>query len=159
MIDMNFIYYICPEKPQLAKYCEAFYNYLTYGYKTWQRDRYVSSSPARKDGQSRLLINKKTTQQIEEMKAGDPVLERIYEKVITSDCYEHHYTRIDKHDISLSKMVVFITSKKEPLKPPQYLYTDTNSVVVWKVSNVKNLSANKYSLLETLIRRMARPTD
>ena len=31
--DMNFIYFICPETPQFAKYCEGFYNYLTYGYK------------------------------------------------------------------------------------------------------------------------------
>tara|TARA_Y100000385_G_C12710402_1_gene474356 strand:+ start:110 stop:577 length:468 start_codon:yes stop_codon:yes gene_type:complete len=155
---MNFIYYICPEKPQLAKYCEGFFNYLTYGYKTWSRDRYVSSSPAKKEGQSRLLINKNAPP-VEEMKAGDPVLERIYEKVITSDCYEHQYTRIDEHDIDKSRLVVFITSKDNPKRPPTYLYTKNNSVVVWKVSNITKLSANKYNLLETLIRRMVKPTN
>ena len=30
---MNFIYFIYFENPQLAKYCEGFYNHLTYGYK------------------------------------------------------------------------------------------------------------------------------
>ena len=155
---MNFIYFICPETPQLAKYCEGFYNYLTYGYRTWSRDRYVQSSPAEKQGQSRLLM-KKDVPQYEEMKAGDPVLDRIYQKVITSDCYEHSYNRLTDLDIHKSELMVFITSKDNPKLPPNYLYTKTNSVVVWKVSNVSKLSDNKYQLLESLIRRMANPQN
>lgn len=153
---MNFIFFISPENPKLAKYCEGFYNYLTYGYKTWTRDRYVTSIPKDKEAQSRLLMQKNAPL-IEEMKAGDPVLERIYQKVITSDCYTHHYRRIDGEDISNSKLIIFITSNKNPKRPPSYLYTQENSVITWKVSNVSDLTANKYTLLETLIRRLAPP--
>ena len=155
---MNFIYFICPETQQLAKYCEGFFNYLTYGYKTWSRDRYVQSSPKEKQGQSRMLM-KKDVPQFEEMKAGDPVLDRIYQKVITSDCYEHSYTRLTDLDIHKSKLMIFITSKDNPKRPPAYLYTKNNSVVVWKVSNINKLTNNKYQLLESLIRKMAKPTD
>ena len=155
---MNFIFFICPENPKLAKYCEGFYNYLTYGYKTWTRDRYVTSIPKDKEAQSRLLMQKNAPL-IEEMKAGDPVLERIYQKVITSDCYTHHYRRIDEHDIDNSKLMIFITSNTNPKKPPVYLYTQKNSVVMWKVSNVDDLTANKYTLLETLIRKLAPPKN
>jgi hypothetical protein len=155
---MNFIYFICPETPQLAKYCEGFFNYLTYGYKTWSRDRYVQSSPRQKEGQSRMLM-KRDVPQVEEMKAGDPVLDRIYQKVITSDCYEHSYSRLTDLDIHKSELMVFITSKDNPKRPPSYLYTKTNSVVVWKVSNIDKLTGNKYNLLESLIRRMVKPKD
>ena len=93
------------------------------------------------------------------MKAGDPVLDRIYQKVITSDCYEHSYNRLTDLDIHKSELMVFITSKDNPKLPPNYLYTKTNSVVVWKVSNVSKLSDNKYQLLESLIRRMANPQN
>lgn len=155
---MNFIYFISPENQQLAKYCEGFYNYLTYGYKTWSRDRYVQSSPKEKQGQSRMLM-RKDAPQIEEMKAGDPVLDRIYQKVITSDCYEHSYSRLTDLDIHKSEMMIFITSSKNPKRPPSYLYTKTNSVVVWKVSNVDKLSSNKYQLIESLIRKLAKPNQ
>lgn len=155
---MNFIYFICPENQQLAKYCEGFYNYLTYGYKTWSRDRYIQSSPKEKQGQSRMLM-RKNAPQTEEMKAGDPVLDRIYQKVITSDCYEHSYSRLTDLDIHKSELMIFITSSKNPKRPPKYLYTKTNSVVVWKVSNVDTISDNKYNLLESQIRRMAKPKD
>ena len=155
---MNFIYFICPENPKLAKYCEGFFNYLTYGYKTWSRDRYVQSSPRQKEGQSRMLM-KRDAPQVEEMKAGDPVLDRIYQKVITSDCYEHSYSRLTDLDIHKSELMVFITSKDNPKRPPSYLYTKTNSVVVWKVSNIDKLTDNKYNLLESLIRRMVKPKD
>lgn len=153
---MNFTYFICPEVPQYAKYCEGFYNYLTYGYKNWTRDRYVSSLPKNKDGRSRLLKSKNLPIQ-EEMKAGDFIFDRIYQKVITSDCYEHFYRQIDDEDISSARMFVFITSSKNPVRPPSYLYTNESSVVIWKLSNVKHPSANKYELLETLLRRMATP--
>ena len=155
---MSSIYFISPEKPQIAKYCEGFYNYLTYGYKTWSRDRYITTQPREKEGQSRLLVNKNAPL-VEEMKAGDLVLERIYQKVITSDCYTHEYRRIDLSDIEQSKLIVFITNNNNPKKPPSYLYTEKNSVVVWKVSNINVLSSNKYSLLETLIRRISKPND
>jgi hypothetical protein len=97
--------------------------------------------------------------QFEEMRAGDPVLDRIYQKVITSDCYEHSYTRLSDLDIHKSELMVFITSKDNPIRPPAYLNTKNNSVVVWKVSNIDKLSDNKYSLLESRIRRMAIPND
>lgn len=155
---MSFIYFISPEKPQIAKYCEGFYNYLMYGYKTWTRDRYVTSLPKEKEGQSRLLMNKNAPL-IEEMKAGDVVLERIYHKVITSDCYTHEYRRIDFKDIEQSNLIVFITNNNNPKKPPAYLYTKKNSVIVWKVSNIDALSPNKYSLLEILIRRISKPNN
>jgi hypothetical protein len=155
---MNFIYFICPENQQLAKYCEGFYNYLTYGYKTWSRDRYVQSSPKEKVGKSRMLM-KKNVPQYEEMKAGDSVLDRIYKKVITSDCYEHSYSRLTDLDIHKSELIIFITSCKSPKRPPTYLYTKTNSVIMWKVSNVDKLSDNKYQLLESLIRKLAKPNQ
>lgn len=153
---MNFIYFICPEVPQYAKYCEGFYNYLTYGYRNWSRDRYVSSSPKEKEGKSRLLRSKNAPK-YDEMKAGDFILDRIYQKVITTDCYEHSYSQIDDADIASSKMIVFITSNKKPITPPSYLKTENNSIVTWKVSNVNKPSSNKYELFETLIRRFAKP--
>lgn len=153
---MNFIYFICPETPQLAKYCEGFYNYLTYGYKNWTRDRYVSSMPKDKDGRSRLLI-KKNAPFNEEMKAGDWVLERIYQKVITSDCYQHSYQQITEDEVEQSKIIYFLTSNNKPKTPPYYLYSKFNSVVVWKLSNIESANRNKYELLETLIRRIAKP--
>ena len=155
---MNFIYFICPETPQLAKYCEGFFNYLTYGYKTWSRDRYVQSSPKDKMGQSRMLM-KKNAPQLEEMRAGDPVLDRIYQKVITSDCYELSYSRLDEADIQNSEFMIFITSSKNPKRPPAYLYTKNNTVVVWKMSNINELTGNKYNLLESLIRKMTSPKN
>tara|TARA_X000000950_G_scaffold190132_1_gene229759 strand:+ start:2122 stop:2586 length:465 start_codon:yes stop_codon:yes gene_type:complete len=153
---MNFIYFICPENPKLAKYCEGFYNYLTYGYRNWTRDRYVSSVPKEKAGKSRLLMNK-TSPHREEMKAGDVVLERIYEKVITTDCYEQFYSKITEAEIEQSKLVVFITSNKKPIPTPRYLFTSTNSVVVWKVSKVNEVTSKKYDLLEILLRKLADP--
>lgn len=153
---MKFVYFICPETPQFAKYCEAFFNYLTYGYKNWTRDRYVSSSPTDKDGRSRLLKNKRAPK-IQEMRAGDYVLDRIYEKVITNDCYLHHYKQIEDEEIENSKCIVFITSNKNPIKVPKYLSTDHNTIVTWKMSNIKIASKNKYHLLETLVRKMTTP--
>ena len=155
---MNFTYFICPENQQLAKYCEGFYNYLTYGYRTWTRDRYTQTSPKDKMGQSRLLM-RDDAPQTEDMRAGDPVFDRIYQKVITSDCYEHSYSRITDLDIHKSELIVFITSKDSPKKPPAYLYTKNNSVIMWKISNVDKLCDNKYNLLESRIRRLAKPKD
>jgi len=150
---MNFIYFICPETPQLAKYCEGFFNYLTYGYKSWSRDRYVSSTPADKTGKSRLLRDSRSPM-IEEMKAGDFVLDRIYKKVITSDCYQHSYQQISKDEVELSKFIIFITSNTNPRPAPSYLNSTTNSVITWRMSKVDSASDNKYELLEALVRRM-----
>jgi hypothetical protein len=105
------------------------------------------------------MLMKKDAPKKEEMKAGDPVFDRIYQKVITSDCYEHSYTRLTDLDIHKSELMVFITSKDNPKRPPSYLYTKHNSVVVWKVSKINKLSNNKYDLLESLIRRFAKPKD
>lgn len=153
---MNFIYFICPEVPQYAKYCEGFYNYLTYGYKNWSRDRYVSSTPKEKDGSSRILKNKYAPE-FDEMKADDFVLDRIYQKVITSDCYEHGYRKITEEDISHSKLIVFITSNKKPIVPPSYLYSEKNSIITWKMSKIKKHSTNKFDLLDSLLRKIAKP--
>ena len=153
---MNFIYFICPEVPQYAKYCEGFYNYLTYGYKNWTRDRYVSSTPKEKEARSRILKSKNYPLQ-EEMKAGDFILDRIYKKVITSDCYEHFYRQIDDEDLSNAKMFIFITSRNNPNPIPNYLKNSDASVVVWKMSNIKTPTGNKYELFETLLRRIAKP--
>ena len=80
------------------------------------RDRYVSSTPIDKEAQSRLLINKNVPE-FEEMKAGDPVLDRIYQKVITTDCYLHSYQQITMREVELSKCIVFITGNKSPKTP------------------------------------------
>lgn len=158
MCDMNFIYFICPDVPQYAKYCEGFYNYLLYGYKTWSRDRYVSSNPVDKEGKSRLLKTK-SGPKFEEMRAGDFILDRIYKKVITSDCYEHSYMQITEEDISKSKLIVYMTSNTRPTKPPSYLKTDINEVTIWKMSNIKKPTDRKYDLLEALIRKIAKPSN
>ena len=155
---MNFIYFICPEIPQYAKYCEGFFNYLTYGYRTWQRDGYAHVSEKDRKAKSRILMSKEKPIK-EEMKAGDLVLDKIYEKVITSDCYEHSYTQISELDIKQSEQIVFITSSKSPKIPPKYLYNNNNSVVVWKMSNIKKFSRNKFLLLEALIRKIAKPKN
>ena len=151
---MNFIYFICPENQQLAKYCEGFYNHLTYGYKYWNRDRYISSTPKDKDAQSRLLINKNAPL-FEEMRAGDIVLEKIYEKVITTDCYLHSYQQITLEEIEKSKLIIYITDNKVGKKAPSYL--SKSNFVCWKMSNINKFSDNKFYLLDSLIRKMAKP--
>ena len=156
--DMNFIYFICPEVPQISKYCEGFYNYLTYGYKTWTRDTWVSSTPKEKDGRSRILKSK-SAPIAEEMKANDFVFDRIHRKVITTDCYTHNYSQITDKDISGSSKVYFITSNSKPVTIPNYLYSSTNHVICWKMSNINNITDGKYELLESLIRRIAKPNQ
>ena len=151
---MNFIYFICPENQQLAKYCEGFYNHLTYGYRYWNRDRYISSTPKDKDAQSRLLINKNAPL-FEEMRAGDIVLEKIYEKVITTDCYLHSYQQITLEEIEKSKLIIYITDNKVGKKAPSYL--SKSNFVCWKMSNINKFSDNKFYLLDSLIRKMAKP--
>ena len=154
--DMNFIYFICPEVPQISKYCEGFYNYFTYGYKNWTRDQWVSSSSKEKSGKSRILKNKQAPL-IEEMKANDFVFDRIYKKVITSDCYEHSYSQIDEVDIAKSSKIYFITSNTSPSKIPGYLYSHKNDIILWKMSNITKITDSKYELLESLIRKLAKP--
>jgi len=153
---MNFIYFICPEVPQFAKYCEGFYNYLTYGYKTWTRDRWVQSSSKDKSGKSRILKSKYAPI-AEDMKANDFVFNRIHQKVITTDCYEHSYMQISDSDVASSEKIYFITSNLKPTKIPNYLYSNTNEVISWKMSSIKNVTTGKYELLETLIRKVAKP--
>ena len=51
------------------------------------------------------------------MKERDFILDRIYQKVITSDCYEHFYKQISDEDISKAKLFVYITpndAKEQP---------------------------------------------
>lgn len=148
---MNFIYFICPEVPQYAKYCEAFFNYLTYGYKTWSRDRYISTTTKEKRARSRLPKNSNLPA-IEEMKAGDIVMDRIYQKVITADCYMHYYSRYDDLDDEVEKDVIYITSNKKPKSIPRYL--NNTPLTVWKVSNINNITNKKFDLFESLIRNV-----
>ena len=56
-----------------------------------------------------------------EMRAGDIVLEKIYEKVITTDCYLHSYQQITLEEIEKSKLIIYITDNK--VYPPSYLYS------------------------------------
>lgn len=150
---MNFIYFICPEVPQYSKYCEAFFNYLTYGYKNWTRDRYVSTVPKEKDARSRYLKGKNLPD-IEEMKAGDFVMDKIYQKVITADCYQHYYSKITDEDIDVAEEIIFITSQDKPMTPPKYLLNNKTSLSVWKVSNINKPSDFKFNLFENLCRRL-----
>ena len=150
---MNFIYFICPEVPQYAKYCEGFYNYLTYGYKNWTRDRYVSSTPKEKEARSRILKSKNYPLQ-EEMKAGDFILDRIYKKVITSDSYLHSYQQITDQDINDAEKIVFITSSKKPAQLPRYIKGIDLHIVIWKLSEMRYISDEMYELLESSVRKM-----
>tara|TARA_Y100001934_G_scaffold273648_1_gene364300 strand:- start:1007 stop:1468 length:462 start_codon:yes stop_codon:yes gene_type:complete len=148
---MSLVIFICPENPSLAKYCEAFYNYLTYGYRNWKTVNVVRS----KSCISRTLQKRNQPEKID-MMATDDALERIYQKVITSDCYEHSYSQISDDEIQLAKMIVFITDNKSPVNIPKYMFAEDNDFVLlkWKTSKINSASDAKFSLFEKLIRKM-----
>ena len=154
MSDTNFIYFICSELPQISKYCEAFYNYLTYGYRNYNNNSgYAYSKPSVKKAQSRLLKNKKEPP-MQEMKAGDFILDRIYKKVITSDSYLHSYQQITDQDINDAEKIVFITSSKKPAQLPRYIKGIDLHIVIWKLSEMRYISDEMYELLESSVRKM-----
>lgn len=86
------------------------------------------------------------------MKATDITLERIYKKVISNDCYDHSYYKLEEQEIESADLIVFLTDNKKPRKVPTYLAS--KNVVVWKLSNAKNITNSKWDLLEKLIRKM-----
>jgi hypothetical protein len=148
-----FIYFICPEVQQYSKYCEAFFNYLTFGYRNWNSGYGYKSDTRKKNGRSRSLKNSNAPH-IEEMLANDVVMDRIYEKVITSDCYLHHYQQLSDEEIEQGGQLVYITSNTKPTRIPKYLVNNFD-ISVWKVSNINKITSSKWNLFETLIRRMA----
>ena len=150
---MSLVIFICPENQYLSKYCEAFYNYINFGYiktSSWanQNGSYVS----RKRFAVCRLPMKKNFPSKYQMKATDITLERIYKKVISNDCYDHSYYKLEEQEIESADLIVFLTDNKKPRKVPTYLAS--KNVVVWKLSNAKNITNSKWDLLEKLIRKM-----
>ena len=150
---MSLVIFICPENQYLSKYCEAFYNYINFGYiktSSWanQYGPYVS----RKRVAGCRLPMKKNIPSKYQMKATDITLERIYKKVISNDCYDHSYYKLEEQEIESADLIVFLTDNKKPRKVPTYLAS--KNVVVWKLSNAKNITNSKWDLLEKLIRKM-----
>jgi hypothetical protein len=86
------------------------------------------------------------------MKATDITLERIYKKVISNDCYDHSYYKLEEQELEPDSLVIFLTDNHTPTSVPSYLSgTDT---IVWKMSNIMNITDTKWELLEKLIRKM-----
>jgi hypothetical protein len=150
---MSLVIFICPENQYLSKYCEAFYNYINFGYiKTHSWANSNGSYVSRKRVAVCRVPMKKTAPSKVQMKANDPTLERIYKKVISNDCYDHSYYKLEEQEIGSADLVVFLTDNKTPKKIPSYL--NSSNVVVWKVSNANNLTESKWNLIERLIRKM-----
>ena len=148
---MSLVIFICPENPSLAKYCEAFYNYITYGYRNWKTINVTKSKVC----VSRTLKKKNQPPHLD-MLANDIALEKIYQRVITSDCYEHTYSQISDADIVKATIVVYITDNKSPVHVPRYMFQNDNDFVLlkWKTSKINIASDKKFSLFERLIRKM-----
>ena len=125
----------------------------TYGAGTWGQNYSRSSE---KTALARLPMKKNQSGQVP-MRASDPALERIYRKVISSECYDHTYYRITEAEINKASLVVYITQNKTTSKSPRYLYNTEAPMVTWKFSNVGQETDQKYALIETLIRKMLRP--
>ena len=158
---MNLLIFICPENQHISKYCEAFYNHIdfgvnrrtsTYGSGTWSTN---SVSVHTKRAVGRLLPDRRTKDTQQLMKASDPALDRIYRKVISSECYDHTYYFLNESDVSRSDGVVYISSKSyNNYKLPSILRNSELPITNWKFSNIKTLTEQKYTLIETLIRKM-----
>ena len=150
---MSLVIFICPENQYLSKYCEAFYNYINFGYiktHSWANHSgsYVSRS---KVAMSRLPMKKSIPSKCQ-MKANDITLERIYKKVISNDCYDHSYYKLEEQEVKGTELVVFLTDNKKPESIPCYL--DQVDTIKWKMSNIKSITEPKWELLEQLIRKM-----
>lgn len=150
---MSLVIFICPENQYLSKYCEAFYNYINFGYiKTHSWANHSGSYVSRKRVAMCRLPMKKNTPSKTQMKANDVTLERIYRKVISNDCYDHSYYKLEEQELSDDTLVVFLTDNRNPHAVPSYL--NETDVIVWKMSNIKNITEPKWELIEKLIRKM-----
>ena len=150
---MSLVIFICPENQYLSKYCEAFYNYINFGYiktSTWGNSAgsYVSR---KRVAVCRLPMRKNTPSKCQ-MKATDITLERIYKKVISNDCYDHSYYKLEEQELQDAGVVIYMTDNKNPKRIPSYIKgVDT---IVWKLSNIDRITDPKWELLEKLIRKM-----
>ena len=98
------------------------------------------------------LPMKKNTPSKTQMKANDVTLERIYRKVISNDCYDHSYYKLEEQELEDDAVVVFLTDNREPQSVPSYL--SRTDVIVWKMSNINKITDPKWELIEKLIRKM-----
>ena len=150
---MSLVIFICPENQYLSKYCEAFYNYINFGYIKTSSWANTSRSHV---SRTRVAVCRLPMQKVgpskTQMKATDITLERIYKKVISNDCYDHSYYKLEDHEIEGASLIVFLTDNKNPKRVPSYL-KDVD-VVTWKLSNVKAITNGKWELVEKLIRKM-----
>ena len=150
---MSLVIFICPENQYLSKYCEAFYNYINFGYiKTHSWANQSGSYVSRKRVAMCRLPMKKNTPSKTQMKANDVTLERIYRKVISNDCYDHSYYKLEEQELENDAVVVFLTDNLKPQSVPSYL--SNADVIVWKMSKINNITNPKWELIEKLIRKM-----
>ena len=154
---MSLVIFICPENQYLSKYCEAFYNHVNFVYLKQKTSTYGGSlgvpSPSRRKVALARLPKKKNHPDKTHMKASDPTLERIYKKVITSDCYDFAYYPIVDAELNMAELIIFITDNKKPKPMPKYIVNKKAATIIWKFSNVKQVSEEKYTLIEKLIRK------
>lgn len=151
---MNLVIFICPENKYLAKYCEAFYNHIHNGYvKKKPAFSYQAPTIPKKIACSRLPKHKKTNGKVQ-MLATDPTLERIYQKVITNQCYDFGYHGITDVEVGDADLIIYMTDRKHPKPMPSYLMNGKTPKITWNISTVKQVNDSKYNLIESLIRKM-----
>jgi hypothetical protein len=157
---MDLILFICKENPQLAKYCEAFYNHIHFGmsrrtssYSNWNTSGSYKYSTTSKVGLSRLPPKTNNKNESIPMRASDTTLERIYRKVISAECYDHTYYFVTNEELRKSDMVIYLRDTSST-KLPSYLINNKTPLVSWKFSNIKKTNNQKFLLIETLIRKM-----
>jgi protein-tyrosine-phosphatase len=151
---MNLVIFICPENKHLSKYCEAFYNHIHNGYlKKKPAYTYQAPSLPKKIAHSRLSKNKMSKDKVQ-MRATDPALERIYQKIITNQCYDFGYRKITDEDIDTADLIIYMTDREHPKALPGYLMNGKTPKITWNISNIKKETTAKYNLLESLIRKM-----
>lgn len=151
---MNLVIFICPTNKHLSKYCEAFYNHIHNGY-IRKKPQYSYQAPVtpKKIAHSRLSKNKILKDKVQ-MKATDPTLERIHQKVITNQCYDFRYQKITDEDINSADLIIYMTDRKHPKPMPSYLMNGKTPKITWNISNIKKETNSKYNLIESLIRKM-----
>jgi protein-tyrosine-phosphatase len=151
---MNLVIFICPENKHLSKYCEAFYNHIHTGY-IKKKPPYTYQAPvlSKKIAQGRLPMSKKIKDKVQ-MRATDPTLERIYQKVITNPCYDFGYKKLTDEEVDTADLIIYMTDRNHPKSMPSYLMNGKTPKITWNISNVKQVSELKYNLIESLIRKM-----
>ena len=151
---MNLVIFICPANKHLSKYCEAFYNHIHNGYLR-RKPSYSYQAPKvdKKIACARLSKNKKTKDKLQ-MLATDPTLERIYQKIITNQCYDFGYHKITDEEVNTADLIIYMTDRRHPKPMPSYLMNGKTPKITWNISNVKQVSETKYNLIESLIRKM-----